>query len=183
MIVVLVARRGSQTYAFVAYSFEGITKDVTVPIDPISLPERASEESNVLKTQGNFKSTVYSFTLAEIQGSDGNPIDVSDVRLGLLPDGSRLVSDNIGTRDIYTVDEQEDYLETKFESISLAEGKDSMYFPFEEYNGGNRAVRARRYDGKFSNLVFSRESANPLVSVATLTLYTGKVLVDVTDNE
>lgn len=84
-------------------NFDQFSIDLDMPITSFKMPESDGSKAQLIKVEGNFKSVVLSWILAD--------------------DGTDVSTDASG---IITVDQQRDYLENQFETFGLADGQDTI---------------------------------------------------------
>ena len=170
--VVLIAERAGGKVAFVIRHYTTLSIDLDTPVETIIVPETEAENAHLIKVQGNFKSLSLNWILAEVKTTSGL-MDMSDVG-----NSDGLVTENIGTNNIKSVDEQEKFLEEEFETVGLAEGVDELVIPFKNAAG---QISSRRFAGKISKVLCSRDSSEPVTWVATVSMFIGKNLTSVVE--
>ena len=138
---VLVVNREQKWLAFVIKNFEVSSVDLDTPVSVLALPEHKADEAHLIKMEGNLKSWTISWKLVNSQ------IDLSNITNSGGTVGSSINVDGVavtpGVNAIYSADEQKEYLEERFEGISIADAKDALILP----TLGSRAVGdIRKFD-------------------------------------
>ena len=147
----IVITSGASGKTFTIRTFDSYSFDLDMPVTVFKLPEQDGNKAQLIKIEGNFKS----LTLSWVLNDNGEDVSESD--------------------DIVTSEDQKYYLETYFESKSLADTPDTVS------TTNTRFPQTRT--GKFVKILTSLESSDPIHYRGTITLYEGETISSAEDND
>lgn len=137
---------------FIVKSYDNYNIDIDMPLTHFKLPEQDASKTQLIKVEGNFKSTTLSW---------------------LLNDDGTDISNGTHTPAVITVEQQRAFLEFEFETFGLADQSDHIVVV--------GVTPTNNKTGKLVKILISKDSAEPNNYRATVSLYVGETIVTAED--